>query len=64
MALRFTTTNLVLSVAVIAAASATFRVVTAPERIQKHLATARQVCDKSGGTWTVDERNAPICRHE
>lgn len=64
MVLRLTTTNLVATVIVLAALSALFRVYTAPERIQKHLATARQVCDKSGGQWTVDDRNAPICKRD
>jgi hypothetical protein len=61
---RLTTAHFVVAIIVLAALSATFRVYTAPERIQKHLATAKQVCDQSGGRWTVDDRNAPICQRD
>jgi hypothetical protein len=64
MVMRLTTTALVISVIVLAASSALFRVYTAPDRIQQRLETARQVCDKAGGLWTVDERKAPICKRD
>lgn len=64
MFLRITTTGLVVAVIVMAASSALFRVYTAPDRIQQRLETAKQVCDKAGGRWTVDERKAPICKRD
>lgn len=64
MVFRLTTTSLVTAVIVLAALSALFRVYTAPERIRKHLETAKQVCDKAGGQWTVDDRQAPICKRD
>lgn len=65
MVLRLpTTTSIVPIIVLAAAAAALFRVYDAPERIQKRLMTAKEVCGKSGGQWTVDENRAPICKRD
>lgn len=61
MAWRITTVSVALIVAVAAAAAAVFRVITAPQRVQEHLDTARDVCARSGGTWATEGRE-PVCR--
>jgi hypothetical protein len=35
--------------------------VTAPERVQKRMETAKETCIKSGGTWAFEGRE-PICK--
>ncbi len=60
MVWRITTAAFALIVAA-AAAAAVFRVVTAPERVQKRMETAKETCIKSGGTWAFEGRE-PICK--
>ena len=64
MVLRLTATSAITPIIVLAAAAALFRVYTAPERIQKRLQTAKEVCDKSGGHWMVDPHSAPFCQRD
>ena len=46
---------------VLAIAAALFRVYTAPERIQKRLTTAKEVCDQTGGRWVVNADRVAMC---
>ena len=64
MVLRLTATSIVVPIVVLAASAAMFRIYTAPERIQKRLEMAKEVCFKAGGQWTVDDRSAPICKRD
>jgi hypothetical protein len=60
MVLRPNAGALVAPVILLATAAALFRVYTAPDRIQQHQKTAKEVCEKSGGQW-LSEAGRPIC---
>lgn len=53
----------IVPIILLATAAALFRVYTAPDRIQKGLKVAREVCERSGGLWVIDADRAPICKH-
>jgi hypothetical protein len=60
MILRPNAGTMVAPVMLLATAAALFRVYTAPDRIEKHQLTAKEVCEKSGGQWVVDS-GRPVC---
>jgi hypothetical protein len=53
--------TIVTLIIVAAAISATFRIVTAPDRIRERRDTAREVCIKSGGEWVMASRGE-VCK--
>lgn len=43
-------------VALLAVAAATYRITTAPQRMEERRATARSVCTNAGGEWVKQGR--------
>lgn len=64
MPLRLTASNIVAPVLLVALSAAAFRVYNAPERIRLRLETAREVCEKSGARWAVDDRGTGFCQRD
>jgi len=45
-----------------AAASAVFRVATAPDRIRERHDIAKEVCLKAGGEWVLGQNERKVCK--